>query len=365
MLDKMKQVEEGYEELCARAEQTDFYADPKKAAAWLREQKELAPIVAAYRAYCAAQRDMQDAAELMAGQADAELKALCQEELTGAKKRAAALEQELRVLLLPHDPNDGKNVILEIRPGVGGEESALFAHSLYRMYTMYAEAKHWTVTLLNYNETELGGVKEADFESTFREYAERGYDIIMAAGSQFDEAASSVAANYPNTRFMVVNGSKCDADNLCPLFPKEYEASYLAAVIAGHITANGQFGLIGGDPNQAMKDLMAVYGKTAVSIAKDRGIADASYNLAYSNSWTDVALGKQMSENMIDNGADVMFVYANELGLGVINGAVEKGAKVVGYSSDQTTIDPKTVVASIDFDYATSSWPASWPVTRS
>ena len=196
-------------------------------------------------------------------------------------------------------------------------------------------------------------VKEADFESTFREYAERGYDIIMAAGSQFDEAASSVAANYPNTRFMVVNGSKCDADNLCPLFPKEYEASYLAAVIAGHITANGQFGLIGGDPNQAMKDLMAVYGKTAVSIAKDRGIADASYNLAYSNSWTDVALGKQMSENMIDNGADVMFVYANELGLGVINGAVEKGAKVVGYSSDQTTIDPKTVVASIDFDYAT------------
>ena len=78
MLDKLKQVEDRYEELCARAEQPDFYADPKKAAAWLREQKELAPVVAAYRAYCAAQRDMQDAAELMAGQADAELKALCQ-----------------------------------------------------------------------------------------------------------------------------------------------------------------------------------------------------------------------------------------------------------------------------------------------
>ena len=76
MLDKLKQVEDRYEELCARAEQPDFYADPKKAAAWLREQKELAPIVAAYRSYCAAQRDMQDAAELMAGQADAELKAL-------------------------------------------------------------------------------------------------------------------------------------------------------------------------------------------------------------------------------------------------------------------------------------------------
>ena len=163
MLDKLKQVEDRYEELCARAEQPDFYADPKKAAAWLREQKELAPIVAAYRAYCAAQRDMQDAAELMAGQADAELKALCQEELTGAKKRAAALEQELRVLLLPHDPNDGKNVILEIRPGVGGEESALFAHSLFRMYSMYAAKMGWSIELMNLNETELGGVKEADF----------------------------------------------------------------------------------------------------------------------------------------------------------------------------------------------------------
>jgi Uncharacterized ABC-type transport system, periplasmic component/surface lipoprotein len=196
-------------------------------------------------------------------------------------------------------------------------------------------------------------VQEADFESTFREYAERGYDIIMAAGSQFDEAAATVAASYPNTLFMVVNGSKSDADNLCPLFPKEYEASYLAAVIAGNITQNGKFGMIGGDPNQAMKNLMAVYGKTAVSIAKDRGIADASYNLAYSNSWSDIALGKQMSESMIDEGADVMFAYANECGLGVINGAIEKGVKVVGFSSDQTTIDPKTVVASINFDYAT------------
>jgi len=196
-------------------------------------------------------------------------------------------------------------------------------------------------------------VQEADFESTFREYAERGYDIIMAAGSQFDEAASSVAESYPDTLFVVVNGSNTDGANLCPLFPKEYEASYLGALIAGYLTETGKFGMIGGDPNQAMKDLMAVYGKTAVSIAQERGIADASYNLAYANSWSDIALGKQMSENMIDEGADVMFVYANELGLGVINGAIDKGAKVVGYSSDQTTIDPETVVASIDFDYAT------------
>ena len=196
-------------------------------------------------------------------------------------------------------------------------------------------------------------VQEADFESTFREYAERGYDIIMAAGSQFDEAASSVAANYPDTLFMMVNGSNSNGANLCPLFPKEYEASYLAAIIAGYITETGKFGMIGGDPNQAMQDLMAVYGKTAVAIAKERGLTDASYNLAYANSWSDIALGKQMSENMIDDGADVMFAYANELGLGVINGAIEKGVKASGYSADQTTIDPATVVASIDFDYAT------------
>ncbi len=199
----------------------------------------------------------------------------------------------------------------------------------------------------------IEAVQPADFESTFREYAERGYDIIMAAGSQFDEAAAAVAGQYPDTLFMLVNGNNHDGANLCPLFPKEYEASYLGAIIAGYITENGKFGLIGGDPNQAMQDLMAVYGKTAVAIAKERGIEDAEYNLQYSNSWSDITLGKQMAESMIDAGADVMFVYANELGLGVISGAQEKGVKVVGYSADQTVIDPATVVASIDFDYAT------------
>lgn len=199
----------------------------------------------------------------------------------------------------------------------------------------------------------IEAVQPADFESTFREYAERGYDIIMAAGSQFDEAAAAVAASYPDTLFMLVNGNNHDGANLCPLFPKEYEASYLAAIVAGYLTETGKFGLIGGDPNQAMQDLMAVYGKTAVAIAQERGIADAEYNLQYSNSWDDVTLGKQMSEAMIDDGADVMFSYANSLSLGVIAGAQEKGKKVVGYSADQTVVDPATVVASIDFDYAT------------
>ena len=164
MLDKLNALEDKYIELCARTEQPDFYADPKKAAAYLREQKELEPLVNAYRAYRRAKQDMADALELMSGQNDAELKALCQEEFADAKKRSEALEQELKILLLPQDPNDNKSVIMEIRGGVGGEESALFAHSLFRMYNLYAAARGWSVELLNYSETELGGIKEADFE---------------------------------------------------------------------------------------------------------------------------------------------------------------------------------------------------------
>ncbi len=164
MLDRLRLVEEKYIEIGARTEQPDFFADPKKAAAYLKEQKELAPVVEAYRGYVRSQQDMAEALELMSGQNDPELKELCQEEYSNAKKRCEDLEQELKILLLPHDPNDDKSVIVEIRGGVGGEESALFAHSLYRMYNLYAASKGWTVQLLNYSETELGGVKEADFE---------------------------------------------------------------------------------------------------------------------------------------------------------------------------------------------------------
>ena len=162
MLDKLKFVEEKYIELCDRVERPDFYDDPKKAAAYLKEQKELEPVVTAYRAYLRAKQDMDDALELMSAEPD--MKEFCQEEYAAAKKRSEELEQELKLLLLPHDPNDDKSVIMEIRGGVGGEESALFAHSLFRMYNLYAASKGWSVELLNYNETELGGIKEADFE---------------------------------------------------------------------------------------------------------------------------------------------------------------------------------------------------------
>ena len=160
MLNKLRAVESRYEELCAKSEQPDFYADPKKAAKLLREKNDLEPIVECYRAYNGAQRDMEDAQELMA---DPEMKELCQETFLAAKEEKARLYEQLRILLLPKDPNDEKSVIVEIRGGVGGEESALFAHSLYRMYSMYAAQKGWSVELLNYSDTELGGVKEADF----------------------------------------------------------------------------------------------------------------------------------------------------------------------------------------------------------
>ena len=160
MLEKLAAVNNRFEELCARSEQPDFYNDPKKAAAILRERNELEPIISAYRAYRRAEQEMADAQELMA---DPEMKALCQETYTAAKKEKESLYSQLQILLLPKDPNDGKNVIVEIRGGVGGEESALFAHSLFRMYSMYAAQKGWSIELLNYNDTELGGVKEADF----------------------------------------------------------------------------------------------------------------------------------------------------------------------------------------------------------
>ena len=160
MLQKLQAVSSRYEELCAKSEQPDFYNDPKRAAALLREKNDLEPIVEAYRAYCKAELDMQEAQELMA---DPEMKELCQQTFAEARAEKERLYRELQILLLPRDPNDEKSVIVEIRGGVGGEESALFAHSLFRMYSMYAARKGWTVELLNYNETELGGVKEADF----------------------------------------------------------------------------------------------------------------------------------------------------------------------------------------------------------
>ena len=163
MLDKLRLVEERYAEMAERAAQPDFYNDPKAATKLLREQRQLEPIVETYRRYQKTKQENLDLREMLDGQLDADMRELCQEEYTQSKKDLEDLEQQLKILLLPRDPNDDKDVIMEIRGGVGGEESALFAHSLFRMYSMYADKHGFKVELLNYNETELGGVKEADF----------------------------------------------------------------------------------------------------------------------------------------------------------------------------------------------------------
>ena len=138
----------------------ETYNDPALVAKLNKEQRELEPVVTAWRAYTRRQQDLKDAEELMG---DPNMKELAQEEYQQAKEDIARLEDEIRILLLPRDPNDDKNVIVEIRAGVGGEEAALFAHSLFRMYSMYADARRWKVEVDSVNETELGGVKEICF----------------------------------------------------------------------------------------------------------------------------------------------------------------------------------------------------------
>ena len=160
MLDKLKSLELHYQDLEARLNAPETYGDPALVAKLNKEQKELSPVVEAYRLYIRRQGDLADAQALMS---DPDMKELAQEEYAQAKEDIERLEHEIKILLLPCDPNDSKNVIVEIRAGVGGEEAALFANSLMRMYSMYADAKRWKVEVANLNETELGGVKEVSF----------------------------------------------------------------------------------------------------------------------------------------------------------------------------------------------------------
>ena len=160
MQDNLKNIELRYQELEARLAANETYSDPELVSRLNREQKELEPLVTAWRALCRAQSDLAGAEGLLS---DPEMRELAQQELSQARQDIERLEREIKILLLPRDPNDGKNVIMEIRAGVGGEESALFAHSLTRMYTMYAEGRGWKVEVNSASETELGGVKEISF----------------------------------------------------------------------------------------------------------------------------------------------------------------------------------------------------------
>ena len=157
MLDKLKDLDLRYEDLESQLGDPRVYGDAEKLRQVNRELKELLPVVETYRAYQAADSRRRKAEELLH---DQEMKEMAQDELAEAKEELEQLKEKLTILLLPRDPNDSRNVILEIRGGVGGEESALFAHSLLRMYTMYAESRGWKLEIASINETELGGVKD-------------------------------------------------------------------------------------------------------------------------------------------------------------------------------------------------------------
>ncbi|MCL2401066.1 MAG: peptide chain release factor 1 [Oscillospiraceae bacterium] len=160
MLEKLVAIEEKYQELENKMQDPEVYSDPAVYAKLARDQKEIEPVVTAFRRYEKAKRDAEGARELLS---DPDLKEMAQEEYSAAQDEMERLEAEIKILLLPRDPNDSKNVIIEIRGGAGGEEAALFAYNLYRMYTMYADSKRWKTEIANLNETELGGIKEISF----------------------------------------------------------------------------------------------------------------------------------------------------------------------------------------------------------
>ena len=164
MFDKLAFVEKRFEEINGLLSTPDVVSDNELFKKLMKEHKELSPVVEKFREYTAAKNAEEEAKMLLdEGGLDKDFKELVEEEYLSAKEDIGRIGEELKILLLPKDPNDDRNVIVEIRGGAGGEESALFAHSLFRMYSMYAEAKHFKVDVINLNETELGGCKEVSF----------------------------------------------------------------------------------------------------------------------------------------------------------------------------------------------------------
>ena len=164
MFENLSVFENRYEELNLKLYDPTVAADREQYAALMKEHKEITPIVEHYRALKKAEADAAGAQQLLDDpESDKELRQMAAEELSAAREDAARIAEELKILLLPRDPNDERSVIVEIRGGAGGEEAALFAYNLYRMYTMYAEKRGWKTEIVNLNETELGGFKEVSF----------------------------------------------------------------------------------------------------------------------------------------------------------------------------------------------------------
>lgn len=164
MIDKLKKVEERFEDINEKLCQSDVVSDMEQYKKLMQELKTLTPVVEKYREYKAAESTASEARELLeAGGLEKDFREMVQEEFEESRAQLEVLHEELKILLLPRDPNDDKNVIVEIRGGAGGEEASLFAGVLYRMYSMYAETKGWKTEVLSSNPTELGGFKEVSF----------------------------------------------------------------------------------------------------------------------------------------------------------------------------------------------------------
>ena len=164
MFDKLQNADDRFEEINALLMDPNVVSDNQNYTALMKELKNLTPVVDKYREYKAAEKAAGEAREMLdEGGLDRDFKEMVEEELSDAKAKMESCGGELKILLLPRDPNDDKNVIIEIRGGAGGDEAALFANTLYRMYSMYAESKRWKTEILNANQTELGGFKEISF----------------------------------------------------------------------------------------------------------------------------------------------------------------------------------------------------------
>lgn len=163
MFDKLEDLLRRYEEVLGLLGMPDVAADPNNFRKLSKEESDLKPLVDAYTAYKQSKQDIDDSLEMLDAETDEDMKEMLKEELADAKKRVAELEAQLKILLLPKDPNDDKNVIVEIRAGAGGDEAALFAAEIYRMYVHYAEGRRWRVEMLNVDDTGIGGMKEVQF----------------------------------------------------------------------------------------------------------------------------------------------------------------------------------------------------------
>lgn len=163
MFDKLDVIEKKYEELSEKISSPEILADQEQWRKLCKEHSDITPIVSKYREYKSVKNALAEAKEMLSTENDPEFKELISSEIYESERKIAKVSEELKILLLPKDPNDDKNVIIEIRGGAGGDEAALFAADLYRMYTMYAENKRWRIEVLNSNITELGGIKEISF----------------------------------------------------------------------------------------------------------------------------------------------------------------------------------------------------------